>query len=61
MEQILDSVVESTFAANTFNVLDFGAVPDGVANNTEAFQKAIKECTENSGGKVLVPKRKVFN
>ncbi|MDP3945774.1 MAG: glycoside hydrolase family 28 protein [Lutibacter sp.] len=60
MQQILDSVVEPTFADNTFNILDFGAVSDGVFNNTEAFQKAIKKCTESGGGKVIVPEGKFF-
>lgn len=60
MQQILDSVVEPNFADHTFNVIDFGAVPDGLVNNTEAFQKAIIKCTESGGGKVLVPKGKYF-
>jgi polygalacturonase len=60
MQQILDSVVEPTFPDKTFNVLDFGAVSDGVSNNTEAFQNAIKKCTESGGGKVIVPKGKYF-
>lgn len=58
MEQILDSIVEPTFADNTFSILDFGAVSDGVFNNTEAFQNAIRKCTESGGGKVIVPKGK---
>lgn len=60
MEQILDSVVEPTFPDKTFNILDFGAVADGVYNNTEAFQNAIKKCTESGGGRVIVPKGKYF-
>lgn len=60
MQQILDSVVEPTFPDNAFNILDFGAVSDGVSNNTEAFQNAIKKCTESGGGKVIVPKGKYF-
>lgn len=56
MQQILDSVVEPTFPDKTFNILDFGAVADGVTNNTLAFQNAIKKCTESGGGKVIVPK-----
>ncbi|MFO7672406.1 MAG: glycoside hydrolase family 28 protein [Lutibacter sp.] len=58
MQQILDSVVEPTFPDKTFNILDFGAVADGVTNNTLAFQNAIKKCTESGGGKVIVPKGK---
>lgn len=38
-----------------YNVLDFGAVNDSSALNTKAFQKAIDLCSENGGGKVIVP------
>ncbi|HSQ47971.1 MAG TPA: glycoside hydrolase family 28 protein [Lutibacter sp.] len=58
MQQILDSVAEPNFPDKTFNILDFGAVADGVTNNTVAFQNAIKKCSESGGGKVIVPKGK---
>ncbi len=38
----------------TLNVLDFGAVGDGVHNDTNAIQAAIACCPEN--GRVLIPK-----
>jgi len=38
-----------------YNVLDFGAVGDGVTSCTEAFNKAVKECSANGGGRVYVP------
>ncbi|HMC01638.1 MAG TPA: glycoside hydrolase family 28 protein, partial [Flavobacteriaceae bacterium] len=40
------------------SILDFGAIPDSITINTEAFQKAIKKCTDNGGGRVIVPKGK---
>ncbi|TEB40532.1 glycoside hydrolase family 28 protein, partial [Flavobacterium circumlabens] len=46
------------FSDKTYNVKDFGAVADGKTSNTLAFEKAIKECTKNGGGKVLVPNGK---
>jgi polygalacturonase len=58
MQQIEDSIVIPKFLDKTYNILDFGAVPDGLTNNTEAFKKAIETCSENGGGKVLVPKGK---
>ena len=36
-----------------FNVVDFGAVADGVTLNTEAVQRAIDTCAEQGGGTVL--------
>ncbi len=39
---------------NTFNVLDYGAVSDGKALDTEAVRKAVDACAVN-GGTVLFP------
>lgn len=41
---------------NRYSVLDFGAVADGVALDTTAFQKAIEQCNACGGGTVFVPK-----
>jgi polygalacturonase len=38
-----------------FNVREFGAVGDGIAKDTAAFQKALDICAVNGGGEVLVP------
>ncbi len=38
-----------------FNVLEFGAIGDGIALNTDAFKKAIEACNTKGGGKVIVP------
>jgi len=39
----------------TFNVLNFGAVGDGVHNDTAAIQSAIDKATEMGGATVLLP------
>jgi len=39
----------------TFNIRDFGAIGDGTAKDTAAFQKALDACAVSGGGEVLVP------
>ncbi|WPO78487.1 glycoside hydrolase family 28 protein [Flavobacterium sp. KACC 22761] len=58
MELIVKSIPETHFTNKTYNINDFGAVADGKTMNTLAFEKAIKECAANGGGKVLVPNGK---
>jgi polygalacturonase len=36
-------------------ISDFGAISDGVADNTLAFKKAIAECSKNKGAKLIIP------
>lgn len=40
------------FADSTFNVKEFGAIGDGVANDTPAINKAIEKCNASGGGTV---------
>jgi polygalacturonase len=37
------------------NIRDFGAVGDGIGDNTQAFKDAIAECSRNKGSKLIVP------
>ena len=41
-----------------FNILDFGAVPDGKTLNTRSIQAAIDAAFEQGGGRVVVPEGK---
>lgn len=42
------------------NVCDYGAIGDGVTNDTAAIQRAIDECAKNGGGEVLIPGGKTY-
>lgn len=55
-EKILKEICVPQFPVKTFDITKFGAIGDGVMDCTEAFRMAIKECSKNGGGKVLVPK-----
>lgn len=55
---IVKSISEPRFSDKTYNIKDFGAIADGKTSNTLAFEKAIKACAQNGGGKVLVPEGK---
>jgi polygalacturonase len=54
MESIVKNISQTHFSDKTYNIKDFGAVADGKTSNTLAFEKAIKECAKNGGGKVVV-------
>lgn len=38
-----------------FDITKYGAVPDGITNNSASIQKAIDDCTSFGGGIVLIP------
>lgn len=40
---------------NQVNILDFGAIGNGLILNTEAFNKALENCANQGGGRVIVP------
>ena len=43
------------FRDKTFNIGDFGAIPDGYTLNTDPINKAITKCSEDGGGIVNIP------
>jgi len=60
MQRIIDHVKEPVFPNKTYLIGNFGAVADGKFDNTQAFKKAIQECTQNGGGTVSVPAGKYY-
>lgn len=54
--EIERAIVKTSFPADTFNIIDFGAVADDASFlNTQAIASAILKCHDNGGGVVLVP------
>jgi polygalacturonase len=51
----LPKAIEPVFRKDTFNVLKYDAVADGITLNTKSINKAITDCNKKGGGVVLVP------
>ncbi|MCH7408405.1 glycoside hydrolase family 28 protein [Belliella sp. DSM 111904] len=52
----MPEVKQTSFPDLTVNIIDHGAVSDGVTKNTQAFEKAIEAISRQGGGTVLVPR-----
>lgn len=48
-------IVPCLVSARDYNVVSFGAVPDGITINTKAIQSAIDQASKDGGGRVIVP------
>lgn len=51
----IEAFTPPVFKDAVYNIADFGALGDGINNNTEAINNAITECNQNGGGKVIIP------
>jgi polygalacturonase len=54
--QSLPSVHEPVFKKSVFNIVDYGAVADGITLNTKSINAAIDDCSKKGGGTVIIPK-----
>jgi polygalacturonase len=48
-------VLQTHLKAQDYNIIDFGAIPDGVSLNTEMIQQAVDDAYNHGGGRVIVP------
>lgn len=53
--RIVTRVQPPSFPDRSFSIRDFGAVPDGRTDATEAIRRAIAACAAAGGGRVVVP------
>lgn len=54
-DKIIRDIIVPQFPDKNYSIIDFGAVADGVTDNTQAFKLAINRCHDEGGGKVIVP------
>lgn len=51
----LPKIARPVFKKDTFNVLKYGAKPDGITLNTKSINNAINACSAKGGGVVFIP------
>jgi DNA sulfur modification protein DndE len=51
----LPKIYTPHFKRDTFNIINYGAIADGMTLNSAAINKAIDECAKQGGGTVLIP------
>jgi polygalacturonase len=51
----LPDIQTPVFRADTLNIMDFGAVGNGIIKNTKSINNAIKMCSDKGGGTVIIP------
>ncbi len=51
----LPVISKPVFKKDTFNIVKYRAVADGIYLNTDAINTAINDCSKNGGGVVLIP------
>jgi len=51
----LPKIYTPHFKKDTFNILDYGAIADGLTLNSAAINKTIEACAAKGGGTVLIP------
>ncbi len=48
--------ISASIFGKDYNILEFGAIADGITLNTKAIQRAIDQASFDGGGRVIIPK-----
>jgi parallel beta-helix repeat protein len=46
---------KDSIAYSEYNIIRYGAIPDGKTDNTTAIQHAVNDCHNHGGGKIIIP------
>ena len=57
---MLSMTVFPAWSQTIYDVMSFGAVGDGVTDDAAAIQRAIDQCSDEGGGRVLLPRCHTF-
>lgn len=57
---MLSMTVYPAWSQTIYDVMSFGAVGDGVTDDAAAIQRAIDQCSDEGGGRVLLPRCHTF-
>ncbi len=60
VKQIAKNIMPPKFSDKNYTITEFGAVDDGMTDALPAIRKAIDLCSDDGGGKVIVPAGKFF-
>ncbi|MBX2843739.1 MAG: glycoside hydrolase family 28 protein [Flammeovirgaceae bacterium] len=61
LEAILEEIKLPVFSDKQYLITEFGAIGDGITDNSEGIKKAIEACNTAGGGKVIVPAGKFLS
>ncbi|HTB26294.1 MAG TPA: glycosyl hydrolase family 28 protein [Puia sp.] len=48
-------VIKDSMSGADYNIMRYGAIPDGKTMNTVAIQQAVNDCHKHGGGKIIIP------